>query len=131
MGVNRWDQSGRFRRIIAVTNALLGSFQYDPNGNLTLKRVGTVQHAFRYNSLQQLTQINLDSAAGTLLGRYRYDADGKRIGRTDGAGSQDYQYVSDDIIAGYPAGQYQTPLWSTAHGSATDDPLLYITTRGT
>ncbi|WP_249384137.1 RHS repeat-associated core domain-containing protein [Chitinivorax sp. B] len=90
-----------------------------------------MQHAFKYNNLQQLTQINLDSAAGTLLGRYRYDADGKRISRSDGAGSQDYQYLGDDIIAGYPTGQYQNPLWRTVHGGATDDPLLRITNQGT
>ncbi|WP_137940451.1 RHS repeat-associated core domain-containing protein, partial [Chitinivorax sp. B] len=110
---------------------MLASFQYDPNGNLTLKTVGTVKHAFQYNSLQQLTRINLDSAAGTLLGSYRYDADGKRIGRSDGAGGQDYHYLGDDIIAGYQTGQYQTPLWRTVHGGATDDPLLRITAQGT
>ncbi len=100
--------------------AIIASFGYDVNGNMTSKTLGSETLSLVYNPLDQLveaTQPNMDAE------KYSYAPNGNRISKTIGSQITNYLYNGPDIIASYDAS------WNSVndvftHGPFMDDPLI-------
>ncbi len=100
--------------------ALLTSFGYDNNGNITNKTEGATSLVLAYDALNRLSQAD---KTGLPTETYQYDPQGNRIEKTVGTTTARYVYDGPDIAA-----QYNTD-WTAAtqiftHGPQWDDPLI-------
>lgn len=82
--------SNRYARYGAATDSLL----YDSLGNLVRRRVGAQVYEYQWNSLGQLTGVNVP---GTGWVYYGYNGLGMRVRRTAGGVTTRFVYDGDDL----------------------------------
>ncbi|WP_232056621.1 hypothetical protein [Methylomonas rhizoryzae] len=67
---------------------------------------GSNQSQYQYDSFQRLNQIQVN---GTTTGQYRYDHQGRRIQKTEGATVTNYLYDGPNIYAEYSGTNWYSP----------------------
>ncbi len=70
-------------------------YSYDPNGNTTSKTAGGVTTNFFFDIRDQLGEVRQDT---TILGRYGYDYDGRRILKIGDDGRRQYTYDQLSVV---------------------------------
>jgi RHS repeat-associated protein len=118
----------------SLTGAMLEAYLYDNAGNQSQKCTGgtvtrvsntactgsTVQ-GYVYNSFNKMTQIN-----GATTASYRYDDQGRRVQKIEGANAVNYLYDGNNIYSEYPVGSWASP--NAAYVQAgTDHPMARLT----
>jgi RHS repeat-associated protein len=100
-------------------NALLASFDYDANGNLTTWARGTTW-TLTWDTLDRLSAID-----GGFEARYVYDPLGRRIEKTEAGETFRYQYDGLDVVAEYAvaAGGASSLAATWVFGPGLDEPL--------
>lgn len=119
-----------------LNGALLEAYLYDEAGNQSKKCSGTAvtrtsdttcagssQNQYGYDSFQRLNQV---VSNGVTTGQYRYDNQGRRTQKTEGATVTNYLYDGQNLYAEYPGSG-----WTTANAvyvqAGTDHPLARLT----
>ncbi|WP_231879562.1 RHS repeat-associated core domain-containing protein [Methylomonas koyamae] len=119
-----------------LNGALLEAYLYDEAGNQSKKCsggtvtrasdtacTGGTQNQYGYDSFQRLSQF---VSNGVTTGQYRYDDQGRRIQKTEGATTTNYLYDGQSLYAEYPGSG-----WTTANAvyvqAGQDHPLARLT----
>lgn len=119
-----------------LSGTLLEAYLYDPGGQQTKKCsggtvtrpndqscTGTTQNQTGYDSFSRLNQVQVNAVT---TGSFKYDDQGRRTQKTEGAITTNYLYDGQNVYAEYP----QTG-WTTANAvyvqAGTDYPLARLT----
>ncbi|MCQ8129769.1 RHS repeat-associated core domain-containing protein [Methylomonas rivi] len=119
-----------------LNGALLEAYLYDEAGNQSKKCSGTSatrasdtacagssQNQYSYDSFQRLSQV---VANGVTTGGFKYDDQGRRTQKTEGATTTNYLYDGQNIYAEYPS-----TGWTAANAvyvqAGQDHPLARLT----
>ena len=101
------DAAGRLTGLTRADGGTLG-FEYDANGNLTgLTEAGGARHLMAYSGVNLLTRYTPPAVSGTGATEYAYDLDRRltRIARPDGV-NLDYRYDAEGRLNGWTDGSY-------------------------
>ena len=91
-----YDAINRLERITdTVSGAELTRYAYDPNGNTLSKTKAGVETRFLYSIRDQLGEVQ---QGASILGRYGYDYDGRRILKIGADGRRHYTYDQLSVI---------------------------------
>jgi len=91
-----YDAINRLERITDTnTGAELTRYAYDPNGNTTSKTWGGVATNFFFDIRDQLGEVRQGTS---ILGRYGYDYEGRRILKIGDDGRRQYTYDQLSVI---------------------------------
>lgn len=97
-------------------------YQYDGNGNRTLKRQLGGDTLYRYDPLNQLKKVEYPTCTEELF----YDRAGNRIRRIAGGVEELYQYDPRNRLTNYTKGNITTPFqYDEAGNLLADDKALY------
>lgn len=111
-----WLYSNRNELLTAGTT----NFTYDLNGNLATKNDGTDPWTYEWDAENRLTRVTRNGAE---VARHRYDALGRRVGKTASGVTTTYTYDGEDIV--------RETVGSTSrvyvHGPGIDEPLARVT----
>lgn len=119
-----------------LSGTLLEAYLYDNAGNQSQKCTGgtvtrpndqtctgTSQNQTGYDSFNRLSQVQVN---GVTTASYRYDGQGRRTQKTEGATATNYHYNGQNIYAEYPS-----TGWATANAvyvqAGLDYPLARLT----
>ncbi|WP_446812190.1 RHS repeat-associated core domain-containing protein (plasmid) [Methylomonas sp. 2BW1-5-20] len=119
-----------------LSGTLLEAYLYDQNGQQTQKCSGgtvtrpndqsctaTTQSQYQYDSFNRLNQVQVNAVT---TGSFKYDDQGRRTQKTEGATVINYHYDGGSIYAEYPGSG-----WTTANAvyvqAGTDHPLARLT----
>jgi RHS repeat-associated protein len=105
-----------------VTPAQSTSFTWDPNGNQLTKTVGGTTTEYRYELRDKLVEV---VQGPSTLGRFQYDAAGRRSLKIGEEGLRQYVYDQTSLLAEYDAGGLQKAKYD--YGS---DRLISLTRPG-
>ncbi len=105
------------------------SFEYDPNGNLIKKTVGSVVTSYVYNIENRLTEVwNGEAGTGSLIASYCYDPFGRRLWKEDSGVRTHFHYTDEGLIGEYDAAGSELRAYGYKPGSTwTTDPLFMKT----
>lgn len=107
----------------STTGALLTSYSYDNNGNLTARDENGELTTLIYDALDRTIKVD---KTGLATEQYKYDHQGRRIEKTVGSSITRFRYAGPDIIAEYGSDWTQADAVYT-HGPAWDEPLIRST----
>ena len=97
-------------------------YQYDGNGNRTLKRQLGGDTLYHYDPLNQLKKVEYPTCTEELF----YDRAGNRIRRIAGGAEELYQYDPRNRLTAYTKGNVTTPFqYDEAGNLLADDKALY------
>jgi len=119
-----------------LSGAMLEAYLYDDTGNQSKKCsggtvtrpsgqscTGSSQSQYQYDSFQRLNRILVN---GTTTGQYRYDHQGRRIQKTEGATVTHYLYDGPNIYAEYSGTSWYSPN-AVYVQAGLDQPLARLT----
>ncbi len=90
-----YDPINRLRVVADPSGAEVVGFEYDGNGNLAVQREGGVARRYRYDIRDQVGQVEEGTA---ILGRFGYDAEGRRILKIGDEGIRRYTYDELSVV---------------------------------
>jgi RHS repeat-associated protein len=91
-----YDAINRLERITdTTTSAVLTAYEYDANGNTTAKTSADTTTTFHFDIRDQLGEVR---QGPSILGRYGYDFDGRRILKIGDAGRRQYTYDQLSVV---------------------------------
>ncbi|PID74622.1 MAG: hypothetical protein CSB28_02290, partial [Desulfobacterales bacterium] len=102
------------------------SFEYDANGNMIKKTVGSVVTSYVYNIENRLTEIwNGEAGTGSLIASYYYDPFGRRLWKEVSDVRTHFHYADEGLIGEYDAAGSELRTYGYKPGSTwTTDPLF-------
>jgi RHS repeat-associated protein len=118
-----YDAINRLERITdTATGAELTAYSYDPNGNTTSKTTAGVTTHFFFDIRDQLGEVR---QGPSILGRYGYDYDGRRILKIGDDGRRQYTYDQLSVVT--EADQVNATVSKYDYGM---DQLVRLDNRG-
>lgn len=106
----------------STSGAILANLEYDFNGNMWKKTVGTTITNLSYDAMNRLANV---TKTGLAAQSYAYDDQGRRIAKTVGSSTTNYLYNGPDIVAEYTNWTNANAIYT--HGPNTDDPIIRAT----
>jgi RHS repeat-associated protein len=102
------------------------SYEYDANGNMTQKTVGSAVTSYVYNTEDRLTEVwNGEVGTGSLTASYYYDPFGRRLWKEVGGVRTYFHYADEGLVAELDAVGNVTKSYGYKPGSTwTTDPLF-------
>jgi len=102
------------------------SFEYDANGNMVKKTVGTAVTSYVYNTEDRLAEVwNGEAGTGSLTASYYYDPFGRRLWKEVGGVRTFFHYADEGLIGEYDASGNGVKSYGYKPGSTwTTDPLF-------
>lgn len=117
-GTREHDQNNRLLKAGDTT------YDYDANGNLTQKAHASQSIRFFYDIADRL--IRVEDGAGTVIARYGYDPQGRRMWKRVGQSIAYFLYAQEGLIGEYNALGQQTAAYGwRPDGIWGTDPLFY------
>jgi RHS repeat-associated protein len=128
--VGDWDDTTRdgvsedrsHNRVHEITSIGATPVTHDPKGNLTQDHLGNV---FAWDFDNRLKQAQ---RSGNPAVTYKYDALGRRLGKTVGGTNTTFVYDGDQVVAEYEGAGLARGY---VYGSGIDEPLALVTAAGT
>ncbi len=75
------------------------SFEYEANGNMIKKTVGSVATSYVYNIENRLTEVwNGEAGSGSLIASYYYDPFGRRLWKEVGGVRTHFHHAEEGLI---------------------------------
>jgi RHS repeat-associated protein len=120
--VDAWDSAGnKTTEQYSITQpSTSGTFQYDPNGNLTQKVEGADTWAYEWDAENQLKRVLKNGAEVAI---FLYDPLGRRAQKAAGAITHDYVYDGQDILK---EARSDGTVYTYVHGPGIDEPLARL-----
>ncbi|WP_446812192.1 RHS repeat-associated core domain-containing protein (plasmid) [Methylomonas sp. 2BW1-5-20] len=119
-----------------LSGTLLEAYLYDQNGQQTQKCssgtvtrpndqscTATTQSQYQYDSFNRLNQVQVNAVT---TGSFKYDDQGRRTQKTEGATVTNYLYDGQNVYAEYPGSGWTTPNAIYVQ-AGTDHPLARLT----
>jgi RHS repeat-associated protein len=102
------------------------SYEYDDNGNLTNKTVGSAITSYGYNIEDRLSEVwNGEPKTGTLIASYYYDPFGRRLWKDVGGTRTYFLYADEGLIGEYDSTGTEIKTYGYKPGSTwTTDPIF-------
>ncbi|MCK5100487.1 MAG: RHS repeat protein, partial [Desulfobacteraceae bacterium] len=102
------------------------AYEYDSNGNMTKKTVGSVVTSYVYNIEDRLTQVwDGEAGSGSLTAEYYYDPFGRRLYKEVSGVRAYFHYADEGLIAEFDsAGEEIKSYGYKPNSTWTTDPLF-------
>ncbi|MCP5006249.1 MAG: hypothetical protein GY941_20260, partial [Planctomycetes bacterium] len=97
---------------------------HDDNGNITKKRVGSVDTTYVYDVGDRMEEVKDDS--GAVIATYYYDPFGRRLWKNTGSGRVNYAYSDEGLIGEYDSSGNEIKTYGYAIGSQWGTNPLYL-----
>jgi RHS repeat-associated protein len=99
------------------------SYEYDENGSITQKTVGSVVTKFFYNIEGRLERV--EDGSSNVIAEYYYDPFGRRLWKEVGGSTLFFQYADEGLVAEYDGTGTEIKTYGYKPGSTwTTDPLF-------
>jgi len=106
-------------------------YEYDANGNLIQKAIGTKVTSYVYNSEDRLVQVwDGEPETGSLTASYYYDPFGRRLWKEAGGIRTYYHYADEGLVAEMDAAGNVTKSYGWQPGSTWGTDPLFMRAGG-
>ena len=135
--VGVFDNANRLTSLTDLTKpqgdpARVTSFTWDANGNQVTKTANEVTTSYQYDLRNKLVEVGRDTS---VLGRFQYDAYGRRTKKIGADGLRQYVYDSTSLLGEYDAGGLEVAKYDYGSDrlislSRTDEGRRYFSLDG-